>query len=173
MIKTLGCLILGITLLGLAVVVTGFVLPREHTASVRAHYRAAPGPLYDAIIAVADGPKWRTGLEGVVVLEQSPLTWRETAEWGTLTMVMDEATPPSRVVTRIADTSEGFGGTWTYVIAPEENGSVVTITEKGFVDNPLFRVMSKFVFGHYKAMETYTEDLGRKFSETVQPERVR
>jgi hypothetical protein len=33
--------------------------------------------------------------------------------------------------------------------------------------------MSKFLFGHYKSMETYARDLGRKFNEDVTPERVR
>jgi hypothetical protein len=173
MLKVLGYLIVAITLLGATVVVGGYLLPEQHTATVRAHYRAAPGPLYDAITDVAAGPSWRTGLEGVTVLEPSPLKWREVAEWGTLTMVMDEATSPSRVVTRIADSGGDFGGTWTYEIAPEQSGSVVTITEKGEVYNPIFRFMSRFLFGHYKALETYAHDLGRKFNEDVKAERVR
>lgn len=172
-IKILGYLILAITLLGALVVVTGYLLPEKHTAAVRAHYRAAPAALYAAITEVAAGAQWRTGLDSVSVLDESPLTWQESAEWGRLTMVMDEATSPARVVTRIANTGEGFGGTWTYEIAPEQSGSVVTITENGEVYNPLYRVMSKFLFGHYTALETYAQDLGRKFNEDVTPERVR
>lgn len=36
------------------------------------------------------------------------------------------------------------------------------ITEEGFVTNPLFRVLSKFVFGHDATMKTYLADLSRK-----------
>ncbi len=160
-----------LALLVLLVFAIGFALPRAHIASVRAHLRQPPDSIYHAVTDVENGPQWRSGLDSVRVLERTPLTWTESASWGNLTMVMDEATPPSRVVTRIADTSDGFGGTWTYEIAPERTGSIVTITERGEVYNPIFRFMSKFVFGHYASLETYARDLGRKFNEHVETER--
>ena len=99
--------------------------------------------------------------------------WRETAEWGTITFVRDEAIAPRRVVTRIADESEGFGGTWTYEIAASAQGaSTVTITENGTVSNPLFRFLSKFVFGHYSSLETYARDLAKRSGESSKPERI-
>lgn len=154
------------------VIVTGMALPKAHVASVRAHYKQQPQALYNTIVDVTQGPQWRTGLKRVSVLEQQPLKWQEEASWGNLTMVMDEATSPRKVVSRIADTSQGFGGTWTYEIAPDANGSIVTITENGEVYNPMFRFMSKFVFGHHKSLEVYARDLGRRFKEDVTPERV-
>ena len=173
MLKVLGYVIAGVVFVALAILVIGVLLPKKHSASVRAQYRATPQQIYDAIVDVERGPEWRTGLDSVQVLERTPLKWRESAEWGTLTMVMDEASPPSRVVSRIADEGEGFGGTWTYAISPGANGAGATllITEDGEVYNPLFRFMSKFVFGHYTSLETYATDLGRRFNETVQPVR--
>jgi hypothetical protein len=173
MLKVLGYVIASVAIVALAIVVIGFLLPEKHSVSVRAEYNASPQQIYDAIVDVERGPEWRSGLDSVQVLERTPLKWRESAEWGTLTMVMDEATPPSRVVSRIADQGEGFGGTWTYVISPgaNGNGSSLSITEDGEVYNPLFRFMSKFVFGHYTSLETYAKDLGRRFNETVQPAR--
>jgi hypothetical protein len=173
MLKVLGYVIAGVAFVALAIVVIGFLLPEKHSASVRAQYSASPQQIYDAIVDVERGPEWRTGLDSVQVLERAPLKWRESAEWGTLVMVMDEVTPPSRVVSRIADEGEGFGGTWTYVISPGANGAGTSllITEDGEVYNPLFRFMSKFVFGHYTSLETYATDLGRRFNETVQPVR--
>ena len=173
MLKVLGYVIAGVAFVALAIVVIGFLLPEKHSASVRAQYNASPQQIYDAIVDVERGPEWRSGLDSVQVLERTPLKWRESAEWGTLTMVMDEATPSSRVVSRIADEGEGFGGTWTYEISPHDAGSTLLITENGEVYNPLFRFMSKFVFGHYKSLETYATDLGRRFNETVQPVRAR
>jgi uncharacterized protein YndB with AHSA1/START domain len=173
MLKVLGYVIASVAMVALAIVVIGFLLPEKHSVSVRTRYDASPQQIYDAIVDVERGPEWRSGLDSVQVLERAPLKWRESAEWGKLTMVMDEATPPSRVVSRIADQGEGFGGTWTYVITPGENGtgSLLLITEDGEVYNPLFRFMSKFVFGHYTSLETYAKDLGHRFNETVQPAR--
>jgi hypothetical protein len=182
MLKVLGYVIAGVAFVALAILVIGFLLPEKHSASVRAQYNASPEQIYETIVDVERGPEWRSGLDSVHVLDRAPLKWRESAEWGTLTMVMDEATPPaagshspsrSQIVTRIADEGEGFGGTWTYAISPGANGAGTSllITEDGEVYNPLFRFMSKFVFGHYTSLETYATDLGRRFNETVQPVR--
>jgi len=83
-----------------------------------------------------------------------------------------EAEPDRRIVARIADTSQGFGGTWTYEIEPAGAGATLTITEEGEVYNALFRFTSRFVFGHYSTMETYARSLGRKFGQDVTPVRV-
>lgn len=156
------------------ITVVGLVLPKAHTASVRAVISAPPESIYAAITDVERGTAWRTGLKQVEVLDRDPLLWRETAEWGTITFVRADAVAPQRVVTRIADESEGFGGTWSYEIAPapEQKGSTVTITEHGTVSNPLFRVLSKFVFGHYTSLETYARDLGKRFGHVAEPQRV-
>lgn len=171
--KILAYIIASIGLIVLVILGAGMALPEQHTAAVRAHYQAAPAQIFETITSVEQGPQWRSGLDSVRVVASSPLTWREAAEWGTLTLVMAEAVPPARVVTRIADESEGFGGTWTYEIAPDGTGSVVVITERGAVYNPLFRFMSKFVFGHYSGLETYARDLGRKLNQSVEPERLK
>ena len=56
--------------------------------------------------------------------------------------------PPPERVTRIADESLPFGGSWTYRVVGNEKGCTLTIREDGEVYNPLFRFMSRFVFGH-------------------------
>ena len=42
------------------------------------------------------------------------------------------------------------------------SGTRVSITERGEVYNPIFRFLSRFVFGHTGTMETYLRDLARK-----------
>jgi hypothetical protein len=152
----------------------GSMLPKAHTAAVRIALRAPAQNVYNTIADVERGTGWRTGLKQVEVLEREPLRWRETADWGKLTFVREDAVPPSRIVARIADESEGFGGTWTYDIAtsPNQVGSTVTITEHGTVANPMFRFMSRFIFGHYRSLETYARDLARHLGESAEPARV-
>jgi hypothetical protein len=67
--------------------------------------------------------------------------------------------PPSLLVSRIADPSLPFGGTWTYRIQPAAGGSAVTITEDGEVYNPFFRFMSRFVFGHTATLDEFLKNL--------------
>ena len=69
---------------------------------------------------------------------------------------------PTLLVARIAGPSLPFGGTWTYRIAPAAGGSAVTITEDGEVYNPVFRFMSRFVFGHYATLDEFVKNLEAK-----------
>lgn len=172
--KILGFLIGGMAVIALLILGTGVLLPKTHVAAVRTHLTdIAPEAIYAVITEVGEGPEWRSGLDSVKVLETNPVKWTEYAEWGNLTMVMDQAIPSTLVVSRIADESEGFGGTWTYELTRAGDGTTVTITEDGTVDNPLYRFMSRFVFGHYTGLETYAKDLGRRFGQPIEPERLK
>ena len=162
-----------VVLLVAIVFVTGMMLPKTHTASIRAHYTKPPQQVFDAIYDVEHAPSWRTGLDSVRIIARDPrLQWQESSSFGTMTFVLDEMAVPTRLVASIADTTQGFGGRWTYDIGPDGSGSVVTITEDGEVYSPLFRFMSRFVFGHYRTLEQFARDLGKKFGEDVTPERV-
>jgi hypothetical protein len=155
-----------------AVFAIGSALPVGHTASVRADYSASATDVYNAIADVESSPSWRDDIDSVTVFESSPLRWRESGKFGDLTFVRMDVEPDRRIVARIADTSQGFGGTWTYEIEPAGAGATLTITEEGEVYNALFRFLSRFVFGHYSTMETYARSLGRKFGQDVTPVRV-
>jgi uncharacterized protein YndB with AHSA1/START domain len=170
--RILSYILAGIAVLAMLIVIIGFALPKAHTAAVRAEFNADPQRIYAAIADVENGPRWRTGLQKVEVLSRDPVTWRETADWGTITFRREEAVPNQLLTARIADESEGFGGTWTYALAPSSNGTSLTITENGTVSNPLFRFMSKFVFGHYTSLETYASDLAKLLGEQPRVARV-
>ena len=64
-----------------------------------------------------------------------------------------EEDPPRRLVTRVKETEKMFGGTWTVAIAPMPDGSELTITENGWVANPVFRFVSRFIIGHHATMD--------------------
>jgi hypothetical protein len=56
---------------------------------------------------------------------------------------------------RIADPDLPFGGTWTYRLTPKGSGTRLAITEHGEVYNPLFRFVSRFVFGHTATVDRF------------------
>ena len=43
--------------------------------------------------------------------------------------------------------------------------SLVTITEDGWVANPIFRFMSRLVIGHHATMDTLLKQVAKKFGE--------
>ncbi len=154
-----------------SVFIIGVLLPREHVASRTAELSVPAESVWVAITDIEAFPRWRPEVSRV---EQLPMhdghaVWREHADYGPMTLEAIEQVPPRRLVTRIVDQDLGYGGEWTYEIVPTERGSRITITENGYVDSPLFRFMSRFVFGQTSTMETHLRALGGRFGETVEP----
>jgi hypothetical protein len=69
-----------------------------------------------------------------------------------------EQDAPRLLVTKIVGES-AYGGTWTFEIAPDgHEASTVTITERGEVYNPLFRLVSR-VMGPTRTIDGYLAKL--------------
>jgi hypothetical protein len=69
-----------------------------------------------------------------------------------------EQDAPRLLVTKIVGES-AYGGTWTFEIAPDgHEASTVTITERGEVYNPLFRLVSR-VIGPTRTIDGYLAKL--------------
>ena len=154
-------LVLGaLVVLLLAVIAFGYALPVAHVATREAQLAAPPDRVFAALDGVEDYPRWRSDVESVEIVARTPrLQWRENGDNGTITFELEGRDPPRQMVTRIADRTLPFGGTWTFALQPSGSGTRLTITENGEVYNPLFRVMSRFVFGHTATIEKYLEDL--------------
>ena len=155
-------------------VLIGMTLPADHVASVRVRLDRPPATVYAAIADVAASTAWRHDLDRVDVLSAAgePLRWRETGRFGSITFERESHEPPNRLVHRIVDTGEGFGGTWTFDVSPDQSATLLTITENGSVYNPVFRFMSRFVFGHYGTLEQYAHALSAHLGQDAPVERV-
>jgi hypothetical protein len=75
-----------------------------------------------------------------------------------------ESTPPFRLVTRVKESEKNFGGTWTIAIAPVDGGSTLTITEDGWVANPVFRFISKYVIGQTATMDGLIKNVKKELT---------
>ncbi len=148
----------------LLILVIGAMIDRTHVATVRETYRAAPDTVWAAITGFERMPEWRQDLRRVEVLE--PLRGlrriREHGSFGPMTYLVDEEVPSQRLVLRIADEDQGFGGTWTYELRKVEGGTELAITEDGFIDSLVFRFMARFIFGYEGTMRKYHAALRKK-----------
>lgn len=160
-------IVVGLAAMLLLITLMGWMLPKDHVVSRVGRYRQSPESVWKAITDVDAMPSWREGLKGVKQLpgKNGLPSWVEQTSAGNITLETTESTPPRRMVSRVADLKLPFGGTWTYEIAPTAEGATLRITENGFVTNPLFRFLSRFVFGHAATMETYLKSLAKKFGE--------
>lgn len=157
-----------VALVGLVALI-GALLPKGHVASRTARFNADAHQVWQAITDFAGMPAWRPELKAIKRLadRNGNQVWVEVNKMGEMPYEVVELTPPSKMVTKIADDKLPFGGNWTYQIMPLDSGCTVTITENGEVYNPIFRFMARFVFGHHATMETYLKNLGKKFGEQV------
>jgi len=129
----------GLVLLIAVIAAIGATLPRNHTASRTLRVRRPPQDAWTAItqaMSTSDVP--------VDILESDP---------------------PRKLVSKVKETEKMFGGTWTVAIAPVDGGSTLTITEDGWVGNPLFRFVSRFVMGHHATLDGMLTNVAKQFGE--------
>jgi uncharacterized protein YndB with AHSA1/START domain len=157
-------IVVGLAAIGGLVTFIGWSLPVSHEASRAARFNRSPAQVYEAVADVAGYASWLEGVSAIEMLgaPNGTIRFRQHTSTGPVVIEVDEARPPSRFVTRIADPDQPFGGTWTFAITPDGSGARLTITERGEVYNPLFRFMARFVFGYTATMEGYLRSLERR-----------
>jgi hypothetical protein len=137
----------GLVLLIAVIAAIGAMLPRNHTASRTLRVRRPPQDAWTALttaMSTSDVP--------VDILESDP---------------------PRKLVSKVKDTETMFGGTWTVAIAPVDGpstgsgqaGATITITEDGWVGNPIFRFVSRFVMGHHATLDGMLTSVAKQFGE--------
>jgi uncharacterized protein YndB with AHSA1/START domain len=163
MFKALVIALAVVLLLVAVVVVIGYLLPVGHVAARNAILPQPPDRVFALLTDVEEYPRWRSDVQRVELLSRdSPRRWIEHGRNGDITFEVVASESPRRLVARIADRSLPFGGTWTYELVPEGDGTRLTITEHGQVFNPVFRFMSRFVFGHTATLDRYIRDLQQR-----------
>lgn len=158
--------LLGAAVLAGALYGWGAAMPKEHVATMESEIGAPPAEVFERIADFEKRPVWRKELKSVVVEAEGRFVV-EDSSWGKIRYEVMEREAPRRLVTRIADDSLAFGGTWTIKVEPAAGVSRVSVREDGFVKPPVFRVLSKYVFGHTKTMEGFLTDLRASFQSPV------
>jgi hypothetical protein len=163
-------------LVGLVVLMAliGLAIPKGHVAARRAVYAKSPDEVWRAVTDLDAHTRWRKGVRKIERL--SATSFREHSRQGAITFSIDEDRAPApgnggRRVTRIADDKLPFGGRWIFELQPDGAGSRLTITEDGFIKNPVFRFMSKTVFSTTATLEHFLSDLAAHLgvATTVEP----
>jgi hypothetical protein len=149
--------------------VLGLMLPRDHMATRMGHYQVPPEKVWAALTDIDAMPSWRIGLKSVTRLPDKnglPVHTENTSA-GKMTFETTVMDPPRRLVRGMASDLP-FGGTWTFDIAPAADGSTLRITENGYVTNPIFRFVARFVIGYTSEMDKYLTGLAQHFGEKPQ-----
>lgn len=167
-VGVIGSLVL---LVGIVALV-GSRLPKSHVAARSILLRQQPQSVYSVVRDFGSAPKWRPDVKQIDVEARDGglVHFREVGKNGTVNYEVTEDVPAQRMVTRIRDTDLGYSGQWTYMFAPENGGTRVTIREDGEVSNVIFRFMSRYVFGQTSTIDTYLTALAKHFGEDARPQ---
>lgn len=168
----LGGIVVAIILLVVVVLVIGSRMEPNHVASRAIELRRSTDDVYAVIHGFEGYSGWRADVKKVELLAptEGRVRFREEGSNGTVTYEVVEDVPGQRLVTRIVDVDLGYSGSWVYVLTPTTNGAKLSITEHGVVSNPMFRFMSKYIFGHTATIDTYLKSLAKNLGESAMPE---
>jgi uncharacterized protein YndB with AHSA1/START domain len=151
----LGALLVAATLVGLG-------LSRSHRLTRTAVLARPPAEVWRRVGDLRAYPAWVPRVEKMERLAGPPgrVLWRETNVFGRVTWEEVERVPGRRLALRIADERAPYGGTWTYAVAPAPGGGTrVTVTEDGWVSNPFFRFLARYVIGYGESVDLYLRAL--------------
>jgi uncharacterized protein YndB with AHSA1/START domain len=165
-VKVLIAIAIAIGAMVAVVAAVGARLPVGHTATRAAIIGAPPDVVFATITDFANAPSWRSDVRKMTEnVDASSGRKRVTEESsnGTMTMEIEQSVPNTRLVTRIVGDDLPWGGAWAYALEPQGNTTRVTITEHGEVYNPIFRFISNYIMGHTATIDTFLNNLGKKF----------
>jgi hypothetical protein len=172
--KIVLLVVIGLVVVIGILVLIGWALPREHRASSRITLSRPPAELWPVVRNPAALQGTWKDLKSAHRLpdEAGKEVWEQNVGGFATRLVLEEDRPPNHLVTRIdAPPDAPFGGKWIYELQPAGGGTQVTVTEDGYVSNPLFRVMMHLM-GVHRSADAYLRALGSKFGETVTPVHV-
>jgi uncharacterized protein YndB with AHSA1/START domain len=150
----------------------GAFVSRDHRATSTIALRQPVDSVWKVVRDIGGAPAWFSAMEKSERLpdRDGHEVWRQKLSGFDVPIIVLESSPPRRLVTQIDPTAGGaFGGTWTYELAPDSSGTRISVTETGWISNPIFRFMSRFLFGYYGSLDKYLKALGTRFGETVLP----
>jgi len=152
------------------VFICGMLIPANHVASRSIHLDQPRDQVWLTVSDFEHYASWAPQVTGTKRLpdDNGHPVWQLEGKWA-MPMALDEVETPRQLVTRIADPKLPFGGTWTWELAPENGGTRVIVTERGVIRSPIFRVLSRFVFGYNGTMDAYLNALAKHFGESAHP----
>jgi hypothetical protein len=139
-------LIVGGSVVGVLVLIAllGCFYPRGYSAARSLASKRAPEEVWQVIRDFAAAPQWHPEIKTVERLadKNGHEVWRETDRRGYPVLLETiEALAPTRLVRQLSDEDGPFVGQWEFDLQPAPQGSRITLTERGQIANPFFRVM--------------------------------
>ena len=152
----------------------GMLLSEHHIISSRMLLSESPESVWRAISDLAATPDWYPNVvsEERLTDREGHQVWRERYHNGEARILETvESCPPYRLV-RAAIESDARESL-EFDLQPTATGTELRITESGDIPNPFMRFVSKYLMGHFRAMNNYETALALRFDEPAHIENMR
>jgi len=152
-IVLLGVLALAalLALAAFVIYVAGARMPRQHRSRIAVTLPARRAAVWAAITDYAAMPGWWPAVKAVrteTLADGTVLTWNADDHGREVPFRTGESRPGEKLVRVIAIDRLPYGGSWTYELADAPGGdTVLTLTEDGFINPPMFRAMARWFIG--------------------------
>ncbi len=133
--------------------------PRDHEVSRTVVLPMPPAELFPILEDVEAFPCWRSNVDRIEVLGATPLRFVEHGDGEAITYAVEERVAGERLVVRIDDDALPWGGGWTYELVPNQGGTTLTITERGFVDGVVLRGLVTLLMDPSDSITRFQTDL--------------
>jgi len=172
----IGGILVGVPLIAY---IAGLFIARDHIAAMSIELRKDPGTIWALISDFEHTTKWRSDVSAVRMDPpvDGHVRFTESGSQGDIQFEVVSQQPLYRQSIRVVDDDQPFGGVWTWQLerVGEEGApkTRVTITEAGFIKNPIFRTMGKLFFSPTDTIKGYLNALAKALGETASPQQVR
>jgi len=167
-------IVLTVVLVGVGIVLYGLTLPREHVAASEVELSAPADSVWRVIRDMGRHREWWPAVTKVEAVDRGDGQERWSEEIDGFTMIFrPEVLEEGRRFRTVIEAEPGapFGGTWTYEVEPRGAGTLVRVTEDGWVANPFFRAMLD-LGGRHGSLDSYLTALAARFGRSVAPVHV-
>jgi hypothetical protein len=149
--------------LAFAAVAAGFALPATRTGTAEAWIDIPPDRLSDLILDVEGQTRWRRDLQAVSAERDG---WTERTTSGETVRFWTMERTPERIVIGFKSDC-GYSGTWTGLLRPDGNGTILTATESATTPSPVGRILSRLFFDPCAHAEAYLAALATEAKRTT------
>jgi hypothetical protein len=152
----------------------GMLLSEHHIISSRMLLNESPESVWHAISDLAATPDWYPNVasEERLADREGHQVWRERYRNGEqLVLQTVESCPPYRMIRAAAEGTARES--WEFDLQPTTTGTELRIIESGDIPNPFKRFVSKYLMGHFRAINNYEKSLALRFDEPARIENIR
>lgn len=159
---TISAVLVGLLLL---VTLAGAGMKAKHVAKASRLYAAPPARVWTALLSIRQLPLDRSDIANMESVERNRVPASLDVLGSRIRIEALTQRPPIQLVVKTVDPGLAYSGTWTIVLAPEDDKTRVTIVEDATIRSRSLRFFVRTILGDDILLEGIFRAITRKLAE--------